>query len=56
MGRLLDITMKIPEAHHIDEGIVAQLSAVKGRKLHVKFGSEIPNCGHPKSCPEGLVF
>ncbi|VDN20717.1 unnamed protein product [Gongylonema pulchrum] len=53
LGKLSDVTVKMFERHHIDEGIISQLSAVKGSKMHVNFGSELPNCGRSESCPKG---
>ncbi|EFO18119.2 hypothetical protein LOAG_10377 [Loa loa] len=55
MGELSNVTIRVPEAHHIDEHIVAQLSVVKGQKMNVKLGAELPNCGHPKNCPEDEI-
>ncbi|VDP18003.1 unnamed protein product [Onchocerca flexuosa] len=55
MGKLSNITIRIPEAHHIDEFVVAQLSAVKGQKMKVNLGAELPNCGHTENCPEDEI-
>lgn len=56
MGEQSNVTIRVSEAHHIDEHIVAQLSAVKGQKMNVKLGEELPNCGHAENCPEGSIF
>ncbi|MCP9265456.1 Protein O-linked-mannose beta-1,2-N-acetylglucosaminyltransferase 1 [Dirofilaria immitis] len=55
MGKLANVTIQIPEAHHIDEHVVAQLSAVKGQKMKVNLGAELPNCGHSENCPEDEI-
>ncbi|VIO87790.1 conserved hypothetical protein [Brugia malayi] len=55
MGEQSNVTIRVPEVHHIDEHIVAQLSAVKGQEMNVKFGVELPNCGHPEKCPEDEI-
>uniref|UniRef100_A0A0R3S2A4 ILEI domain-containing protein n=1 Tax=Elaeophora elaphi TaxID=1147741 RepID=A0A0R3S2A4_9BILA len=55
MGELSNVTIRVPEAHHIDEHVVAQLSAVKGQKMNVKLGKELPNCGHSENCPEDEI-
>ncbi|KAL3983099.1 hypothetical protein ACH3XW_49805 [Acanthocheilonema viteae] len=55
MGELSNVTIRVPEAHHIDEHVVAQLSAVKGQKMNVKLGEELPNCGHSENCPEDEI-
>lgn len=56
VGELSNVTIQIPEVHHIDEHVVAQLSAVRGQKMNVKLGEELPNCGHPENCPEGSIL
>ncbi|CAG9538657.1 unnamed protein product [Cercopithifilaria johnstoni] len=55
MGELSNVTIQVPEAHHIDEHVVAQLSAVKGQKTNVKLGEELPNCGHSENCSEDEI-
>uniref|UniRef100_A0A8R1XTN2 ILEI/PANDER domain-containing protein n=1 Tax=Onchocerca volvulus TaxID=6282 RepID=A0A8R1XTN2_ONCVO len=55
MGKLSNTTIRVPEAHHIDEYVVAQLSAVKGQKMKVNLGAELPNCGHSENCPEDEI-
>ncbi|EJW82177.1 hypothetical protein WUBG_06913, partial [Wuchereria bancrofti] len=55
MGEQSNVTIRVSEVHHIDEHIVAQLSAVKGQEMNVKFGAELPNCGHPENCPEDEI-
>lgn len=56
VGELSNVTIQVSKVHHIDEHVVAQLSAVKGQRMNVKLGEELPNCGHSKSCPEGDIF
>ncbi|VDK85786.1 unnamed protein product [Litomosoides sigmodontis] len=55
MGELSNVTIQVSKAHHIDEHVVAQLSVVKGQRMDVKLGEKLPNCGHPKNCPEDEI-
>lgn len=55
LGILTNVTLESEAVQRVDENILPELAAVKGRKMNVTLGKRLKDCGLLSPCPKGQI-